>query len=320
MKFRIYSDSWAWSWWDNNILCSQSIENFDNYKGALSLVKIILEAFGHEVLIKGKPGRGVHKVTEMLITDIKNYSVNKTNNEKEIWLFLISSPLRDVIRRRLFNYPTLEFSSIDNFFTSHNSILTAHLQCVSDCMNAHFKNNNICIIPMGGQIQLPIDCFDAVKNCHPAMKFGCEWVLAFLEDYKNLRDLDTGHIFQGLIKNKAEQYFTDENKLWQEKWSVNNDAGELRQLQAMRVFLQDSHLVAECFDHELQKNGKLVSSKSQLELIEFLADVHEAGWNILRPVNFKVLYPDKGHLGWNGHVLFADWILLTAERMGFIKN
>lgn len=321
MKFRIYSDSWAWSWWNKGFMGSQSIVDFGEYKDSLSLVKVLLEALGHEVILRGKPGRGVHKSTEMLLTDIKNYSLNKTNNDKEIWLHLISSPIRDVDKKRSFEYPNLDFSSIDNYITSHDLILTTHLQRVSDYMHAEFKNNkNICIIPMGGQIQLPVDCFNAVKNCHPAIKFGCEWVLAFLEDYKNLRDSDTGHIFQGSIKKKAEEYFTDESKVWQKKWSVNNDEGKLRQLQAMRIFLQDPHLVAKCFDYELQKKGTLVSTKLQLELIDFLQDAHEASWKIFRPSNFKVLYPDNGHLGWNGHVLFADWILLTAERMGFIEN
>jgi len=321
MKFRIYSDSWAWTWWNDGVVASESIINFDQYKNSLSLVKVLLEALGHELLIRGRPGRGVHKVTELLVNDIKNYSFDKTNNEKEIWLYLISSPLRDVGKPRFFNYPNLDFSSIDNYFTSHDSILTAHLQHVNDCMNAHFKNNkNVYIIPMGGQIQLPVNCFDAVKNCHPAMKFGCEWVLAFLEDYKKLRDAHDGHIFQGIIKNKLKEYFTDDDNVWEKKWSVNNDGGELRQLQAMRVLLQDPQLVAKYFDYELQKNGKLVSTKLQLKLIEFFADIHQASWEVLRPANFRVFYPDNGHLGWNGHILFADWILLTAERMDFIKN
>ena len=320
MKFRIYSDSWAWSWWGEGITGSKSFANFGEHFRSLSLVKIILERLGHEVVLRAIPGHGIKTSTDMLLHDIENYPFKENRTAKafpskrEIWVHLISSPLRDIKNS---NAPTIDFSSIDNYFTSHDSAITAHLQSVSDSMHQYFKFSElVTIIPIGGQIQLPFECFNAINNPHPDIKFGCEWILAFLENYKALRDDPNGHIFNGDVKKVFEDYFRAEPKKWAEKWAVNGDEGKRRQTQAMRVLLQDLNYVGQYFD----QHSEIVLSKSHLELLEFFDDVHKAGWTILRPINFRTLYPDGGHLGWNGHVLFADWLLLTAERMGFIEN
>jgi hypothetical protein len=315
MKFRIFADSWAWVWGNNRpgaLIKSKSMVARDptdpDNEHRCSLVKIILESMGHEVDIsRSRPGMGVGWTTGAILDELNN--LPEDHQGDEIWLHMISSPVRDVRLDKL-DENNINFSNIDEFFKTHDQEITRHLQRISDRLQDIHSNINV--IPLGGHVVLPKHCFDAITNCSPKLKFGCEWILSVVEE------LDAGDypMSGGKLIEHIERGFQSS---WNTKWNGVNDPGVgpfkiHRWNQAYRVFLQPAEHIG-----TILASGKL-DTKPDLEFVEFMNDIFKARVSIFVYKEIFSMYPDNGHLGWAGHARFADWILLKAEELGFIVH
>ena len=314
MKFRIFADSWAWVW-GAHITKSKSMmaksknqpTDPDN-EHRCSLVKIILESMGHEVdITKSQPGMGMGWTTDQILYELNH--LPEDHQGDEIWLHMISSPLRDVKLDQL-EKNNINFSNIDEFFKTHDQEITKHLQQISDKLQD--INSNINVISLGGHVVLPKHCFDAIKNCSPKLKFGCEWILSVVEEEKAGDYPMAG----GNLISCIDSGFQTE---WNTKWNGVNDPGVgpfniHRWNQAYRVFFQPAELIG-----KILASGKL-DTKPDLEFLEFMNDIANAREKIFVYNTMFSMYPDTGHLGWGGHARFADWILLRAEELGFIDH
>jgi len=308
MKFRIFADSWAWLWGDQ-IVKSKSMIAHSGSPYRFSLVKTILEGMGHEVdITNSKPGASLDYTTEKILESLDN--LPEYFQGEEIWLHMISSPARDIDPNRAdLSYSNFNFNNIDDFFKSHDQEITRQLQRISDRL--HGIQSNITIFEMGGHVVLPKHCFDSIKNCNPKLKFGCEWILKDASENIPI-DRETGQDLNGYVRDYL-------HRLWDEKWTEIPDDGtgpfeHLRWNQAYRVFFQPGEVIGEVFANPN------INIEPDLEFLEFLNDIYDARVEIFGHYQVLTMFPDTGHLGWIGHIKFADWILCKAEELGFIDH
>ena len=300
MKFRIFADSWPWVW-GNDLVKSKSMIAQSGSAHHVSLVKIILEGMGHEVdITNSKPGQGLDYTTEKILEALDNLPEDFQGDE--LWLHMISSPVRDIDIHNV-NPNNLRFnlSNVDEFFKSHDQEITRQLQRISDRLLG--IQNNITIIALGGHVVLPKHSFDAITNCNPKLKMGCEWILKDVSEEQN---------FISFINDNF-------NRLWENKWTEIDDDGtgpfeNHRWNQAYRVFFQPGEVIGEVF-----ATGNL-NIEPDLEFLEFMNDIIDARVDIFGYCQLITMFPDTGHLGWVGHVKFADWILVKAEELGLIDH
>ena len=301
MIFRFFGDSWFWSWYlhsdqgmeENNFCQSKAMEILDSERGrfthGLSVMRMFLERMGYPVYNYAEPGAGFQNTRH----------VHNSKHHKglpSIDIIFTSSNLRRFFVKDNGSEDTLytfNFSSKENFLKSYNDKLLSDLKSMMKYKGVETNNHYLLV---SGQELLPREIFDTAKD--------------ELEKEYNF-DLSNWHLLsESILVDLACNY--------------HGQALDEKSKQEKREFMfSHTPRFGLCGANEigLHLEDDVIISEEVIKLFEQHKETFKIYWG--DNINFYptlLLYPDYCHLGFNGHILFVDFLMKFLEDKGILET
>ena len=292
MNFRFFGDSWFWSGCptqevaleERSPIQSSSITKYDRYNGGLSLIRMILSSTGHCVDNYCVPGTGLQNTRR----NFNNRSHFPEIANPEVNVIFVSSNLRKFLQPDLPNTDMQYFfdlSSVDRFLEDYDNIMISDLVRMMSTRNSLNATN----ILVGGQEALPREIFDkALERSGLDAEHKSTWHLLS----ENLL-VDIGCNYLGRPDNNPMERKEYLNHRTPRFALLGN---ELKAIHEMDISVELSDMLTESDDR----------------FREF--------WKFPNHFFATLMWPDAGHLGFTGQVLFVDYLLKFLEDNGILKT
>lgn len=285
MNFRFFGDSWFWSWCPPQEsaleskfpLQSSTLNNFDRYNGALSIIRMLLSSIGHSVDNYCIPGAGLQNTRR----NFNNRSNFPENANPEVNVIFVSSNLREFLHPDLPNTDMQYFfdlSSTDSFLEDYDRTVMSD---ILDMMKSTNRLNSTNII-VGGQQTIPKEIFnEALEKSTMEEKYKSTWHL----------------LSENLLVDLACNYLggPDNNPM---------DRKEFLTYSTQRFALLGNEL-KNVHEEDISVEVSDMLTESVERFSEF--------WKFPNHFYATLMWPDHGHMGYTGQVLFVDYLLKFLE-------
>lgn len=309
MNIRFYGDSWFWTWFptpnpddgrpdpiSNRAFChSDAMQKFDRYNNSISIMQMLFQNMGHDVLNLAQPGSGFQNTKIAM-----KHSPLSGQEKPPLNIIFFSSNLRKFLHpsavKNKFFHPTpgdhyiFDLSSVDRFLESYDRILANDL---TEMMLANDHNATYLLI--GGQESFPREIFNKVK-----------------EDVKGRASEDWYLLSENILVDLADAY----NGQYIED---HEEANKACIRGTPRFSLMDSSTLDIHFNPDdpfRQYSKETYVNPEVVEMIASHIDIFESYWGRDEHHYAKrLMVPDTAHLGFSGQVYLVDYIFKFLEDL-----